>query len=280
MKKIFVAIATRGGLSWPTHLSLTVARDRCAKFGIRLQENAEFVGGIPLARNLLMRRFMESDCDGMLTLDRDIAGFTGDELVRFVEAADAGEEGIMGAPYPGRDLDPTFLVSNVAHLMARNGGNFDLLPEEARELYSGLCPLLMHWLPGTENAPPRHPSRDHLAEVLEMGTGFLYFSRACAVKLCAMSEKFLYSLAPGHEVEVPRVFNFSIDADRRFAGEDYDVCRRWRAAGGRVWADTESALQHIGEIHYCARSLASTIAMFGPKDARPRIIVPGKELHS
>jgi hypothetical protein len=33
---------------------------------------------------------------------------------------------------------------------------------------------------------------------------------------------------------------------RRYLGEDYSFCHRWRSCGGEVWLDVQSRLSHEG----------------------------------
>ena len=82
-----------------------------------------------------------------------------------------------------------------------------------------------------------------LTEIESLGTGFLRLTRACVAR---MVEAY-----PDDIVEDPAIgrilwpFDFE-RIGRQYFGEDIRFCRRYRAAGGRVWADCELTLHHTG----------------------------------
>lgn len=46
-------------------------------------------------------------------------------------------------------------------------------------------------------------------------------------------------------------FDCMVDPDSgRYLSEDYAFCRRWRDIGGKVWIDSQSKLQHLGQYNY------------------------------
>ena len=47
------------------------------------------------------------------------------------------------------------------------------------------------------------------------------------------------------------IFDCMIDPDnRRYLSEDYAFCRRWQQMGGKVYADTNTTLGHVGNIRF------------------------------
>jgi len=52
----------------------------------------------------------------------------------------------------------------------------------------------------------------------------------------------LYDMHPG-DFEVEKTF-------RKYLSEDWSMCERWRAIGGKIFADTSIALNHIGKYSY------------------------------
>jgi hypothetical protein len=56
-------------------------------------------------------------------------------------------------------------------------------------------------------------------------------------------------------------FDCMVDPDsRRYLSEDYAFCRRWRDIGGKVYADMQSDLGHLGQ-HVFRGNLAESIRL-------------------
>jgi hypothetical protein len=56
-------------------------------------------------------------------------------------------------------------------------------------------------------------------------------------------------------------FDCMVDPDSRYyLSEDYAFCRRWRDMGGKVWADANSRLQHLGQHQFAGELKASLVA--------------------
>jgi hypothetical protein len=82
-----------------------------------------------------------------------------------------------------------------------------------------------------------------LLEIEAVPTGFLRFTRACLTKMVEAHPHLEYVNDTGR-VETA-LFDFEL-LDRRYWGEDFTFCRRWRALGGRVWCDPEITFAHVG----------------------------------
>jgi hypothetical protein len=53
-------------------------------------------------------------------------------------------------------------------------------------------------------------------------------------------------IADAHR-EAHAFFDVSIDpTTRAYTSEDFTFCKRWRAMGGKIWADLTITLNHIG----------------------------------
>jgi hypothetical protein len=82
-----------------------------------------------------------------------------------------------------------------------------------------------------------------LLELAAVPTGFLRFTRACLTKMVAAHPHLEY-VADSGRTEVA-LFDFEL-RERRYWGEDFTFCRRWREIGGRVWCDPEITFAHVG----------------------------------
>lgn len=91
------------------------------------------------------------------------------------------------------------------------------------------------------------PTGTSLIEVDYIGTGFLKISRKAIEKLQTVHADKKY-MGPAGE-ECYGLFEAPIE-DGRITGEDALFCRRWRAAGGKVFCDPNMTLHHIGSKAY------------------------------
>jgi hypothetical protein len=88
-----------------------------------------------------------------------------------------------------------------------------------------------------------------LLEVAGVPAGFLRITRDCLIKMTlAYPEKRF------RDHHCPHGFAHALwdnihEGDLYF-GEDYSFCERWRRIGGKVWADPEIELGHIGHKHF------------------------------
>jgi hypothetical protein len=162
------------------------------------------------ARDVLVSRFWESGLTDMLFVDSDISF----EPETFIKIMSHPVE-LVGGAYRGRGDRDDYAVSP--------------LPEG----------INIHYPSG-------------IAEVRGIATGFLRITRAAVERLIKwMPEDHWYSdegTAPG--LKIRHFFDFTFDPKEppgmRLRGEDYVFCDRFRAAGGKVWADCEVKLHHEG----------------------------------
>jgi hypothetical protein len=82
-----------------------------------------------------------------------------------------------------------------------------------------------------------------LLELEAVPTGFLRLSRACLTRMVEAHRHLEYVNDSGR-TEVA-LFDFEL-LERRYWGEDFTFCRRWRAIGGQVWCDPEIRFAHVG----------------------------------
>ena len=90
-------------------------------------------------------------------------------------------------------------------------------------------------------------------EVLDGPTGFMVITRKALEK---MHEKFTdLNCKNDHQNrdfdDYCAVFDCMIDPDnRRYLSEDYAFCRRWQQCGGKIYADCNTTLGHVGNLPF------------------------------
>lgn len=98
-----------------------------------------------------------------------------------------------------------------------------------------------------------------LAEWERCGAGFLLLSRSCVNRLttAAIEQGEVYIDTDGIKRANLHGTQSWVDretGEHRFErvaeGEDFALCRRWRALGGRIYTDPRVELRHIGEFYY------------------------------
>lgn len=144
--------------------------------------------------------------------------------------------------------------------VACNPGDFARLMSHDVELVGGVYPTR-----GEVNGQPEFVIKPldgqlfidkatGLAKVEGIATGFMRITRACIDRMVEVhNNRWHYDqTAPG--VKIYSLFDFEFDViGRQMYSEDYIFCRRWREAGGTVWADCELMMHHVGEKMYSGR---------------------------
>jgi hypothetical protein len=132
------------------------------------------------------------------------------------------------------DADVTFEPRDLVQLCSRDV-----------DIVGGVYPYRRE---GGENMPVRLMDGgeviDGLREVEGLPTGFMKIKRHVLEKMAAERPWYFDKIYPTH-----LVFNRSEpDETHSRWGGDLDFCRRWRAMGGRLWADEELRLGHVAKI--------------------------------
>jgi hypothetical protein len=108
-----------------------------------------------------------------------------------------------------------------------------------------------------------HVVQDDFVEVAEAPTGFMSIKRDVFTRLMEQYPELNYvpDGPPGNPEArfYWRFFDCMVDPDsNRYLSEDYAFCRRWRDIGGKVHADIQSDLGHLGQ-HMFRGDLAKSI---------------------
>ena len=231
---IFLATPCYGGQVGIHYLNAVVAlQGACAARGVDLTvELLENDALITRARARLAHRFLaHPDATHLLFVDADI-GFAPEAALRLL---DAGKD-LAGGVYPLKGIDwakvRAAAQAGAADLMAKSVGfviRFIPTPDNSVEVDGGF------------------------AKVAYVGTGFLMIRRPVLEALAAEHPELAADLS-GLEPRggaVAMLFDTMIEPETgQHLSEDYAFCRRWREAGGEIWADVESRLTHVGHAAY------------------------------
>jgi len=107
------------------------------------------------------------------------------------------------------------------------------------------------------------------------GTGFLMIRREALVRMCAHYPQLKYQRDHSVDAATPSnnryaLFDCMIDEAGTYLSEDFAFCRRWTDMGGEIWADLNSALNHVGPMVF----RGSLSSLFGPAQATPAVPMP------
>lgn len=174
------------------------------------------------ARNSLVRRFLTSEADTFIFIDSDVTTHVSN-LIRLAKY----DRDVVAGLYPYKSDE----------------GGFPVLPM------------------GSHVAP----EPDGLVEVESVPTGFLKIRRHVLEDLAKKAPKF-YGKAESREIgkPIPKIFGRThVSWDEQPAhdggewwqsgtfgdevGGDYWFCRQWKATGGKIYADPNFMMTHIGE---------------------------------
>jgi hypothetical protein len=209
----------------PTHESVVRVISECAVNGWQFKENTVCGNAdIAHARNILLGRFLDSDCTDLFFLDADISFGHGIFTNLFTHDAD-----VVAGIYRWRtDDNPIYPVLWVEPINI--------------------------W----EN--PNTPGLG-LVEAVGVPAGMLRLSRRCVEKMAATyNERYFYDKQ--HNIRCPWLFEFTWEGKVR-QPEDYSFCRDWRALGEKIWVDATLNIDHNGLKTFPGRLLESLIKETG-----------------
>jgi choline kinase len=182
------------------------------------------------ARNVAIGRFMQkSDCDFFMFIDADV-DFDPKSVVRLIRS---GHE-VSVAIYPKK-------------VVMWEQAKKAIEQDDERELS-----MLSSSLVANIGATSRTVENGFI-EVLDGPTGFMVISRKALEK---MHEHYTdLNCKNDHQNrdfdEYCAVFDCMIDPDnRRYLSEDYAFCRRWQQIGGKIYADVQTTLGHVGNLPF------------------------------
>jgi hypothetical protein len=217
MRSIFVGMPVYAGdVGVGTMQSLLLAFEEAKQGGWGLQASDVYcrVGDadIAAARNVLVGKFLTSDCSHLLFMDADLS-FEAGAFTRFI----SHEVDFVAAAYR--------------------------IKSDEREHYPILWPEQRRMSLGKGGHP--------LLAVEGIAGGLWLLSRACLESMAeANKDVYFYDdNLPG--VKCPWLFEFEFDKKNKIRrSEDFSFCQHWRELGGEVWCDPTINVNHKGSKVY------------------------------
>jgi len=187
------------------------------------------------ARNVSIGRFMQkTDADFFMFIDADVE-FDAHSVLRLLNS---GHE-VSVAVYPKK-----VVMWDQAREAAEKGDERNMA-------------LLSSSLVANIGASKRSVVNGFV-EVLDGPTGFMMISREALIKMHEQYPEL--TCKNDHQnrdfEEYCAIFDCMIDPDsKRYLSEDYAFCRRWQQIGGKIYADCNTTLGHVGNLpfHGCLK---------------------------
>ena len=232
MVKLFLSTPCYGGQCLEKYATSVIKLQiELIKEGIQLMlDTTENESLVHRARNVAVGRFLQkTDADVFMFIDADVE-FTADAVIRLVKSP----HDVSVAVYPKKVVMWDQVRKAVEQGDERN------------------MAMLSSSLVANIGAHKR-TVEDGFVELLDGPTGFMAIKRGAFEKL---EEKFPeLNCKNDHQNrdfdDYCAVFDCMIDPDsRRYLSEDYAFCRRWQQCGGRIFADINTTLGHVGNLPF------------------------------
>jgi len=232
MVKLFLSTPCYGGQCLEKYATSVIKLQiELIKEGIQLMlDTTENESLVHRARNVAVGRFLQkTDADVFMFIDADVE-FTADAVVRLVKSP----HDVSVAVYPKKVVMWDQVKKAIEQGDERN------------------MAMLSSSLVANIGAHKR-TVEDGFVELLDGPTGFMAIKRGAFEKL---EEKFPeLNCKNDHQNrdfdDYCAVFDCMIDPEsRRYLSEDYAFCRRWQQCGGRIFADINTTLGHVGNLPF------------------------------
>jgi hypothetical protein len=232
MVKLFLSTPCYGGLCLERYMkSIVNLQMLLMREGVQLMlDTTENESLVHRARNVSIGRFMQkTDADYFMFIDADIE-FDAQSVLRLLRS---GHE-VSVAVYPKK-----VVMWDQAREAVENGDERNMA-------------LLSSSLVANIGAM-RRSVVNGFVEVLDGPTGFMMISREALTKMHEHYPEL--NCKNDHQNrdfdEYCALFDCMIDPDsKRYLSEDYAFCRRWQQMGGKIYADCNTTLGHVGNLPF------------------------------
>ena len=237
MPKLFLSTPCYGGLCLEKYMkSIIQLQMLLMREGVQLMlDTTENESLVHRARNVSIGRFIQkTDADFFMFIDADVE-FDAQSVLRLLNSG----HDVSCAVYPKK-----VVMWDQAREAVENGDERNMA-------------LLSSSLVANIGATKRSVVNGFV-EVLDGPTGFMMISRKALNK---MHEHYKdLNCKNDHQNrdfdEYCAIFDCMIDPDsKRYLSEDYAFCRRWQQIGGKIYADCNTTLGHVGNLpfHGCLK---------------------------
>ena len=232
MVKLFLSTPCYGGLCLEKYMkSIVNLQMLLMREGVQLMlDTTENESLVHRARNVSIGRFMQkTDADFFMFIDADVE-FDAQSVLRLLNS---GHE-VSVAVYPKK-----VVMWDQAREAAENGDERNMA-------------LISSSLVANIGATKRSVVNGFV-EVLDGPTGFMMISREALTKMHEHYPEL--NCKNDHQNrdfdEYCAIFDCMIDpGSKRYLSEDYAFCRRWQQVGGKIYADCNTTLGHVGNLPF------------------------------
>ena len=232
MIKLFLSTPCYGGLCLEKYMiGIIKLQLLLIKEGIQLMiDTTENESLVHRARNVAVGRFMQkTDADFVMFIDADVE-FDAHSVLRLLNSG----HDVSVAVYPKK-----VVMWDQAREAVENGDDRNMA-------------LLSSSLVANIGATKRSVVNGFV-EVLDGPTGFMMISREALTKMHEHYPEL--NCKNDHQNrdfdEYCAIFDCMIDPDsKRYLSEDYAFCRRWQQMGGKIYADCNTTLGHVGNLPF------------------------------
>ena len=231
-KKVFLSTPCYGGLCLEKYMiGIIKLQLHLIKHGIQLYiDTTENESLVHRARNVAVGRFMQkTDADYFMFIDADV-DFDPDSVLRLINSG----HDISVACYPKKCV-----MWDQAASAVKSGDD--------RNMAMLSSSLVLNF------GAARRPVENGFIEILDGPTGFMLIKREVFTKL---EEKFPELWCKNDHQnrdfdDYHACFDCMIDPEtKRYLSEDYAFCRRWQQCGGKIYADINTTLGHVGNLPF------------------------------
>ena len=232
MIKLFLSTPCYGGLCLEKYMtSMIKLQLLLLEEGIQMYlDTTENESLVHRARNVSVGRFMQkTDCEYFMFIDADV-DFEPQAVVRLIKSG----HDLSVSCYPKK-----VVMWDQAAEAVKNG--------DTRPMEMVSSSLVINF-----GAQHRQVSKGFI-EILDGPTGFMMIKRSVFKTL---EEKFPeLTCRNDHQNrdfdEYHACFDCMIDPkNKRYLSEDYAFCRRWQQVGGKIYADVNTTLGHVGNLPF------------------------------
>lgn len=213
---------------------------------------------VPRARNnMIANAMVEPEMTHILFIDADIE-WTPTDILKLILA----DKGIVGGIYPLKHFHWDRLLENGVLEKWQSKKASPFLTNVAEEILFQNC-LLKYNFNRKESDEEGVPVHNNLAEVRHLATGFMMIKREVieCMQKAFPSTKYVDDigyLTKEGEKNAFALFDCSVEQGHYFS-EDWMFCQRWINMGGKIYANVNINLTHIGVQSFRGNFLGSII---------------------
>lgn len=237
MPSLLVVTPSLDGSVWHGYLATMIQLQReCNKMGIRFGIRIIYGNSIlPMARNLCVHAFSESDFTHALMLDADVRVNPMD-----VMACIALDRDLAALPFSRRNPNWSIAARYSQVPAGRNPQAFPSMLAEAN-----------FTLADDYGDTDVEANRLGFVKVQRVGTAGMVIKKGLLEKFAAAyPNRWVMDLDPAKQTrKLQEIFAYGRE-DNFFIGEDYEFCDRWRQIGGTIWLKLDAKTSHHGAVDF------------------------------